>query len=489
MAHQRILEKTASVKDFRGLIEAEKSPFLPGTITHIYVQLEFKPQFENAKTADDARKFHRSINRAAHAAHHLAESYGGWLLEVQGSMLHVGLQDGGTSTESFVAELHHAYNAIFDDRTLAVDGWRLTVDIGRTLIVAGRGVHNDESYVSLGRAANNPAKHLYRQMELAEDKRALKRFFVGLYNAQSEEWVHRDMNALAVKLNERNQTIEKAAKTFEPSIDYINAMSESNWKMVTAQAVPIDSPGTTTSPQADKPLTNFGWVMRADLDGFTKRVEECFDDDAKLMVLAQDFYAIMEAAAEFVDSHRENMIQLPWAGDNFTSAAVFTSKVDYDEAIPRRLVELSMDFEKELNDAASGSGFGGWAHSVAGGLVHGNSNGNVYVAGIEIGGRRFLVGAGEGFGRTAQAFTDIKPKANCIVAYMPDYKRLDEDYKERFVACDNTRGEKSTLYMLSDLDDLVFARGKRAVEPKAVAFTPSCGKERKVLVKPHYTWI
>ena len=182
-------------------------------------------------------------------------------------------------------------------------------------------------------------------------------------------------------------------------------------------------------------------------------VEECFDNDQNLQVLAADFYAIMDAAARFTVLHKETLAQLPWAGDNYTAAAVFPEKLDYDSAMPRRPVELSLDFEKEMREAAADSGFGGWAHGVAGGDVHGNSAGNVYLAGIEIRDRRFLVGVGEGFGRSTQAFGDINPKAAEIVVYTPDWKRLDADYKKLFEPAVTRRGE--------EFDTLPFRQGRR----------------------------
>jgi hypothetical protein len=280
------------------------------------------------------------------------------------------------------------------------------------------------------------------------------------------------------------KSIAEAARRADPKLDFLEATS--GWKRITARALPIGPAGSPASPSTDRPHTHFGWVMRTDLDGFTARVEECFDNDVQLQQLAGQFYYIMDAAAEFTDRHKENLAQLPWAGDNFTAAAVFPDKEAYDLAIPRRLVELSLDFEKEMCEAAVDCGFGGWAHGVAGGVVHGNAGGNVYLAGVEVTTRRFLVGAGEGFGRSSEAFGHINPKAEEIVVYQPDWERLDEPYKKAFEPAVTVRGEQSTLYRKAKAEALVKARTRQASISVTTPITYQGGQTRAVPTKPYF---
>jgi len=455
-------------------------------IEHVYIKLDFLPLYENARSAEDARGFLRSVSRAAKTSHDVAKLNGGMLLEVQGSTLHVGILP--TSLKSlkamdFVGDLHGAFRVLFDGAQSRIDGWRITVDAGNTLLVAGRGVHGDESLVSLGKAANRPAKHLYQQLELAESDRNLKRFYVGLRNPQTDRWRYIDLNKLPQHLEEA-KSIAKEAREAEPKLDFVEAAS--GWKPINAQAIPIAPAGTPDSPSARSPHTYFGWVMRADLDGFTSRVEQCFDNAEKLKELASEFYCIMDAAAQFTEQHSESLAQLPWAGDNFTAAAVFDTKANYDEAIPKRLVELSLDFQKEMAEAADVSGFGGWAYGVAGGIVHGNSGGNVYLAGVEVGERRFLVGAGEGFGRSAQAFGDINPKAEEVVIYDPDCKQLQELYKNVFKPAVNVHGQQSSLYHVANADALVRVRARQGAVGTATIVSMPDRKSRMVAPRPHF---
>jgi hypothetical protein len=370
---------TEQVSDLRGFQEKRAAggplPFWPENLAHVYIKLEFKNGFENASTADDARDFLRSVARAATAANVVAAQYGGTILEVQGSILHVGLVEHtgiqlDRSALAFVADIHFAYRSLFSEPQKRVQGWRMAVDLGKTLVVAGRGVHNDDSYVSLGNSANRPAKHLYSQLAIpSEADRGLKRYHCGFHRpgpGSRGAWVHLNLDDHAIVSSAIVKNASAHARAFEPRISFLEG-----GKVVKAEALPIAPAGSPTSPSPSKPAAYFGWVMRADLDGFTKRVEECVGDNRLLKELAQGFYAIMDSAAQFVQQGAERMAQLPWAGDNFTAAAVFASREQYLEARPRRFVEMSLDFERDVKKIAAENGFGGWAYGVAGGQPHG----------------------------------------------------------------------------------------------------------------------
>lgn len=472
--------------DFRNFEVAARqqgvSPFTPQVLDHIYIKLDFKDQYERARTAEDATGFLRSVARAAMAAHALADPHGGVLLEAQGSTLHVALPRTTHQPRSshddpvakFVGELHAAYRQIFGDAHARVDGWRMTIDSGMTLVVAGRGAHNDDSWVSLGMSANRPAKHLYAQLELPEAKRDLKRFHVGV-RTTSGQWRHSHLDE-AHRESATVRAIAEEVRRSDPRVDFSN---------VYAQAAPIPSGGSPGSPSPERPLRSFGWVLRADLDGFTDRVEEGFADSDALTALATDFYRIMDAAAAFVERHDETLIQLPWAGDNFTVAAVFGNKEAYDGARAKRLVELSLDFEKDMEEEAVAAEFGGWAHSAAGGEVHGNAKGNLYLGGITAGGRRFLIGAGEGLGRSTQGFGDINPDAGQLVVYTADWERFDKRYKSAFEPAVTRRGENSTLYRSAVLKALKGERAKAATAAGATIVTLPQGESRSIPTRPY----
>ncbi len=476
-----LTERAVDLEAFKRTKDVGHSlPFSPLTLAHIYIKLDFTLQYENARTAEDARGFLRSVARASLAAHLLAERWQGVLIEVQGSMLHVVLPLSANLMD-FVGDLHWAYKGIFNRPDSRVSSWCMSADMGKTLVVAGRGVHGDDSWVSLGRAANRPAKHLYSQLELPRDRRDLKPFWIACRDPQTGTWRHTSLDSLQRRLEEV-KAIAEVARTTEPNLEFVTAGA----LRMTARALPIAPAGMPSAPSADRPHTYFGWVMRCDLDGFTGRVDECFDNDQKLQHLAVQFYTIMDAAAQFTSRHSETLAQLPWAGDNFTAAAVFAAREDYDQAARFRLVELSLDFDKEMAEAAVDGGFAGWAHGIAGGEVHGNANGNVYLGSVVVGGRRFLVGAGEGFGRSSQAFADINPEAQDVVIFEPDWKRLDDSYRRAFEPAINSRGEQSTLYLLAKARGLLRGRAQTEAVAKTTTVTFAPFRREEIAIKPHY---
>lgn len=487
---QILTERVADLGQFRAMKAAGiKLPLWPLELAHIYVMLDFKPEFEHAATADHAKGFLSSVARASMAADQIAQRYNGLLLEVQGSVLHIGLQQRYDkqlldSARAFASELHWVYRRLFPDQQKRVQGWRMTIDAGKTLVVAGRGVHGDDSYVSLGKAANRPAKHLYAQLELPEAERQLNRFYVGYRTLPTGRWLHENLDNTTQRLEEAVEKIVANARTAEPKLDFSETVG--GWKQVTARARPIGTPGSPTSPTPDKPHTYFGWILRSDLDGFTARVEACFDNDVELRKLAEQFYCLMDSAAQFVERHKLELLQLPWAGDNFTAAAVFSEKAEYDAAIPKRLVELTLDYDKNMVSAAVECGFGGWANAVAGGDPNGNAAGNVFLAGVEVDGRRFLVAVGEGVGRSVQAFGDIDPKAKDLVLYEPDWKRLHDSYRAAFEpAVKPKSGVRSTLYRKANVDALrkVQAREAAATSSTIIEFP---GEPKLVIPTRHH---
>lgn len=487
MTRSHLTERVADFANFSRASAGElPQQFMPRDLAHVYVKLDFEPAHERARTPDDARSFLKSVARASVGASLLAERYSGALLEVQGSMLHVALPSSSNMVREFAADLHGIYRDVFSDSRGRVRGWRVAADSGRTLVVAGRGVHGDQSYVSLGKSANRPAKHLYEQLEVREEHRSLKRFCLGVRDPASERWQHVALDTLPQSLVEAKE-IADAARTRDPRMEFFPAFPAQPQR-VTARAAPVPPAGAPGSQTADQPHSYFGWVMRCDLDGFTSRVEECFDNDAKLQDLARQFYVIMDEAAQFVGRHPQVLAQLPWAGDNFTAAALLANKDDYDRAIPRRLVELSLDFEKDMADTAKQSGFGGWAYAVAGGDVHGNSNGNVYLGSVIVGDRRFLVGVGEGFGRSAQAFTDISPKAKVVVVYEPDWARLDEPYKQAFEPAVTIHETQSRLFRVAQAEGLLRVRARAvAAEVRSTPITVAPGRMEHVATRPHFS--
>jgi hypothetical protein len=473
----------------------EEPTLLPSLFWHIYIKLDFQKQYENAETKADGHAFVVSVARAAAAAELVLRGADGIVVEVQESVIHCLIHDVHKNPEAMrrqCSAIHRALEFVFSGGS-KVEGWRMTADWGKTLLVRGRGIHNDDSYVSLGNAANAPAKHLYSELSVpSEVDRRLKRYMLGVRDAESNNWRH---ESLTVLLSEGFTKIASAELTEAKTREF----HVTNMLTKEARAVrDFDSGQSLVHLRAndmvetnEAPVAFFGWVMRADLDGFTARVENCFDDDDELLVLGKKFQDIMDEGARFAGLHSELLVQLPWAGDNFTAAVTFADRDAYHFAIDRRYVEFSLDFANELKSVTANAGLQGWAQTSAGGDVHGNAHGNIYVGSVSFENRRFLIGAGVGFGRTSQAFSDMKPKSGELVIFDDDYSSLLKPYQNQFVGRTRHDGAVSTLFRKAIMADLTEARIQidrslsSVAQPVKTSVTIGGGLTAKVSSRPY----
>lgn len=434
---------------------------IPARLWHVYVKLEFQQQYETAATKSDGESFVRNVARAAQSIELVLAQEDGIVVEVQGSVIHCLIPDeycDAAYSQSLCRSMNEALHLTFTDSS-RVEGWRMTMDWGKTLLVQGRGIHDDDSYVSLGNAANAPAKHLYAQLSLpSEDNRSLKRFMLGWRAGSQHTWTYQRLSH-EVSESFRKMASERISEIKRTDFSVQNVLSKQarEFQEVRAKAAPIPSPGSNYSSSED-PIPLFGWVMRADIDGFTARVEQCFDDDAALQSLGESFEEIMDKAAEFAEKHDELLVQLPWAGDNFTAVVVFSDKDAYDEAIETTLVDFALDFSEAMNPVVKLANFKGWAQTAAGGNVHGNSLGNVYVGSVQFEGRRFLIGAGQGVGRSSQAFIDMQPDSGELVVFEEDYSALLKPYQEQLKSRKKKDETQSTLFRIGQISNLQLAR-------------------------------
>ena len=452
--------------------------YYPSTLHHIYVKLDFNKKYENADTTKDATAFLSSVTKASILTHRVAVLNGGQLIEIQGSLLHIVLPVDSDVIE-FTGQLNCSLNTLFKDRREKVQGWRMIADSGNTLLVNGQSIHGDESTVSLGNAANRPAKRLYKQFSIPENERTLKRGCLEI-RTREENWKVIELNKIPLTINfsiKDDQINEIKNKDY--SGNFRNILKHET--IINASATPIGS------PTSDAPHISWGWILRADLDGFTDRVSKCYDNNEELTKLATEFVTLMNAAASFANEHHEIITQLPWAGDNFNAVANYSSKSLYEAAVEENLIGLSVDFEEDLHSKALDTGCSGWSQCVAGSYPHGNSNGNVYVSSIPVDGRNFLVGVGRGIGKSLQAMSDISPDVQELVLYNDDYSRIRDEYKAHFTPSEkNDTCEISALYKSANIKDLEDTRDDLDTQPQAIKVTPVTNSPVSIQTRPYF---
>lgn len=489
MARNRNIIRSESLFSLRqGDFGLNQVPIYSSTLIHQYVRLDIDHAVEFAETKDPAQRYLRAVAEAAAIVHVVASSdeFGGLLLEPQGSTIHAAIpaqQRYRETATAFALAVHELLQLRMSASHPCVTGWRITSDVGRTLVIAGRGVHGDQSLVSIGSAANRPAKYLYKELSAPEEERSLKRYFLALRDPESKRWMHLDLTTVAGRRDDRDVK-EAALAGMKYDIHMIRSGSAEPM-VVTADAHPVAPAGSPGSPTANEPEQHYGWVMRADLDGFTALVEACFDQDDRLDEVARWFARIMDSAAAFVDHHRESMVQLPWAGDNFTAAVVFGTKKEYDGARSARLVEHTLDFDDEMREVRRDNT---WAYGVCGGHVHGNAVGNVFIGSIGFGLIRFLIGAGAGFARSLQAFGDIKPAGCSVEILAEDYSVLVDEYKSCFSSVRKFNGELSALFKESNAQELSECRDNVETEAESFNVNAAPAVITSVAVKPYASW-
>lgn len=485
MAENRLIVRSGSLAELRTETFASgQVPIHPANLIHHYIRLDIDHEVEFAETKEAALRYLRAVAEAASIVHQLVKQpeFGGLVLEAQGSTIHSGIPHNGRYRDTaiaFATAVHYFFEQQLTTHS-CVNGWRFTSDVGQTLVIAGRGVHGDHSLVSIGNAANHPAKHLYQQLYIEEEKRRLKRYHLGVRNPDTEQWEYGDLRQASVsKAETRLYDDLKAAIEYDVTL---MRSDERGASLVTAAAQPIPPAGSPNAPNASRPAQHHGWVMRADLDGFTAQVETCFDQPDRLNEMALWFADVMDSAASFVEVHVESMVQLPWAGDNFTVAVIFEGKDEYDEARPDRLVNHILDFDDETRE---GTGENRWAYGVCGGDVHGNAVGNVFIGSVEFENTRFLIGAGAGFARSLQAFADIKPAGGKIEILEQDYQILTDQYKQRFGPVKKVDGSISSLFKEGVVLPLNETRDAIATTDRSIDVQVAPAVTAPLLVKPY----
>ena len=156
MSQKHSIVRTASAFDLRSdIFEEGQVPIYPSTLIHHYICLDIKHEVEFATTKENARRYLQAVATAASIVQYVARQpeFDGLLLEPQGSTIHAAIPYRNNYTETAV-DFGSAVHRLFDLRLApghsCVTGWRMTADVGNTLVIAGRGVHGDRSLVSIG---------------------------------------------------------------------------------------------------------------------------------------------------------------------------------------------------------------------------------------------------------------------------------------------------------------------------------------------------
>ncbi|GAA5127245.1 hypothetical protein JIN84_08960 [Luteolibacter yonseiensis] len=455
---------------------SQTNPFWFGNLAHLYLELRLNlDELEGAESSRKAQQAHEYIRKAAEVCHVVAGQLNGQVLEIHGRTIHIGLEYSSSAEIGERMKEASGLIHILLGRTYGSggpDGWRIAGDHAATLTVTSEGIHQDTSLVSLSPAANFPAKQLARKK--------VPRWYAGLNLDQ--KWAVYSLDELAetCKSRKRVDEIFPGQRNLVQLVEAANAQtinfsSSKAIRQISAQAAPLGNPG------ANDLYSCYGFVLSMDLDGFTKRVARAavgsMDDKRKL---AEDFLDIMRRAAAFAERHPDTFIQFPFAGDNAIFAVTAENLEDYKARKKVTPVKTAVEWEQAMGDRARDAGYGGWGQSLAGGgTPHGNSKGNLHVAGILLGGRRFLIGIGPGMRHARQGFVHVDPSPKELAMYRPDIADLHERLKKEFYDCPTPLSDRSSNYKKAQLSNL--SKALSEVEAERVRVVQSVAQPKIVL--------
>lgn len=479
LLNRPLLAKAASLRSI-----SSSNPFWFGNLIHLYVELSLGLDLEGAESVTNARVAHEQIRKAADASYLVAEVFNGEVLEIHGRTLHLGLQyDANSEVESILNRaaglLHVLLKRAYGSG--GPRGWMMAADHDATLTITSVGIHNDTSLVSLSPAANFPAKQL--------GKKAVSLWQLG--SKVNGRWDCKDLDAIAKVYSSETlaESSEHGAPLFKEVMvkraRAVNLEDLASVRQVNFHAAPVGMPTT-------KDLYScFGYVLSMDLDGFTKRVAAVANGTPQeQQQLAYDFYELMEKAAKFAQEHPEWFIQFPFAGDNAIFAVTAEHIADFEALKKVKPVAIAVEWEDAMGDLGRRAGFGGWGQATAGGETpHGNSKGNLHVAGIVLGDRRYLVGIGPGMRFARQAFVQVDPSPTELAMYRPNVSDLHPRLKMEFEDCPSDQAETSTYYKKADLQDLKAAmndvKAQQSQIVSSVSTAPITLKNVTVTHRPH----
>ena len=434
---------------------------------HIYAYLRLRLRLTNAENDQHAARLLEIIQLFAQLAEECGRVAGVEQLEVQGKRGHYLLLCKMNNAESLSRLLAFcvAMARVIEERIKPLAGadwagFSMAADHGRAILVDSRPYDQSGSLISLGPAANAPAKKLNRRLDDGGVPNGYLAVNMACYNRSSDpsaraHWEQRNLAEPSAELRERTDelTNRMLVATANTAAFYSQNRATHGRGLVALAANSADFIDVSSTTFKD-PRKVQGFAMRVDLDGFTKQVLAAFrtDDDRAIMALVVRFNEILTYPTQFKDRLDRPMILLPWAGDQANMILLPKPGETYADARGYLAVEAArawhrQEFEGFAKLAAGGQrrswrellGDARWVIGWAGGDSEGEDDGHSYllVANILAGDRGFLSVAGWGWGRALDAQEAEDVRAEDTVLPNEDYQGLDNIYQTGFHPLDS----------------------------------------------------
>lgn len=483
----------------RGLFEErwgypEPAPYryAPERGFHIYAKLNLQLELSAADDTSHAQQYLKVIQAYAAIAEVCGQAAGAMLLEVQGEVIHLlmpGNHDAATTARVF-AFCRTLNDIVYTKLSpMAGDNWRSFVmgtDHGdAVLIESGNG--SSDSIVSLGPAANHPAKQLpgtdAGHLAIRTDTLSL----VAPVTDRRKEWTQCDLRT-GPSIQQQRLSNDQAFIATDATMRALSeqVIRESRTYSPTVN-MRIDEDVVKTAG-ITSPVRVQGFYMRADLDGFTADVQAAFEQgDEAVRALVERFTVLMGFADAFAESLSHTVIRLPWAGDCANMVVLSPDPASYrrDRACVPAVVPARWHSTTgaEYTDGKRWRdllGQSDWSVSTVGGNDVEGNNGLLLVADVMAKERQFRIAAGWGARRSLDALDTAGVRKRDTVIHRVDYTALSSNYQSHF------RALNSLFYRAEDLTSEKVTR--KAVAAEAATSTVALPSVGVTLPRqePHY---
>lgn len=440
-------ELLAKVRSKRTLDEFVAAPstlplVAPTTGFHVYADITLNLNLAAAEDTAAADRYIRVLREYANIASVAAQISGASLLEVQGERLHFLIEEAVSqslpSAEGWaqLLALAHTIVELAYERIepLAKDDWRgckVAADYGRAILLTS--TCGGGSVVSLGPAANNPAKKLNWGGGVRAEHLAFPGRLGSTLPHGDVERGWRQINVRTPSQELRNRfnidlTQSVRQRLADKPASHNIAFSVQRNVQQLFQALEKNSLAQPYQVQA--------FCFRADLDGFSKQVEGAFEEGPiAILELAYRFSAILDCPKKFAESINARVIELPWAGDCATVLLVPSEGESFNSARSYMPAQAACKWHEELSTyigRSSRTPSLKWVVGVAAGDESEGSDGQMLVEELVADGRRFRVIAGWPARRSNDAYQSENTLAGYTVLTKIDLRHLAPAIAEKF---------------------------------------------------------
>lgn len=452
---EQLLKDAALYEGFRFDAKVAAAPQNQAALTegfHLYVDIGLTLAISAAEDDTSALTYLRILEEFAAIADRAADISDARLLEVQGERLHFLVECPRGSKDGVRRLLTLAYsvvNVAYDRLAkLAGEHWKgckAAADHGRAvLLVSDTG---GGSAVSLGVAANRPAKrlgqtggvragHLAVPAELAPPEFAME---------SEQGWKQIDL-----------------LKGSEALLRHVEQEKRAHLASIRFDAEPRGKIGMGDKSFFDSfagsgqiaPVKVQGFCLRADLDGFSKQVEDAFANGTQaVLALVDRFRRLLSLPKEFEGRVRARVLAFPWAGDCATVVLLPQAGESFSAAVKSLPASSALTWHKlPEEDRRFGEYMGGakWAVGVAAGAAEEGNEGRMLVAQLRAQGRTFRVVAGWAARRSSDGYQLDGIRGGETVVTEQDHRALASVWQKSFSRVASAAFFKAPLTVLSD---------------------------------------